>query len=54
MNYGFYKEVIELFNQMEEGKKIDCLTFTAVLTASHARLVELGEGSSGQCKKSIK
>jgi pentatricopeptide repeat protein len=43
-NHGYCNEAIELFNQMEkeEGKKLDHLTFTAVLTAcSHARMVEL-------------
>ncbi|XP_059430617.1 pentatricopeptide repeat-containing protein At5g59600-like [Corylus avellana] len=45
-NHGYCNEAIELFNQMEkeEGKKLDHLTFTAVLTAcSHAGMVELGQ-----------
>ncbi|EEF41946.1 pentatricopeptide repeat-containing protein, putative [Ricinus communis] len=45
-NHGYCDEAIELFNQMEktEAKKIDHLSFTAVLTAcSHGRLVELGQ-----------
>lgn len=45
-NHGCSKEAIELFNQMEkvEEKKLDHLTFTAVLTAcSHAGMTELGQ-----------
>lgn len=45
-NHGHCNEAIELFNQMEkeDGKKLDHLTFTAVLTAcSHAGMVEFGE-----------
>ncbi|XP_050238868.1 pentatricopeptide repeat-containing protein At5g59600 [Mercurialis annua] len=45
-NHGYCDEAIELFVQMEktEGKKIDHLSFTAVLTAcSHGQLVELGQ-----------
>ncbi|KAK0605383.1 hypothetical protein LWI29_026108 [Acer saccharum] len=42
-NHGYCNEAFELFNQMEEEKKLDHLSFTAVLTAcSHAGLVELG------------
>ncbi|KAE8037992.1 hypothetical protein FH972_010540 [Carpinus fangiana] len=45
-NHGHCNEAIELFSQMEkeEGKKLDHLTFTAVLTACiHAGMVELGQ-----------
>ncbi|KAK2642687.1 hypothetical protein Ddye_024450 [Dipteronia dyeriana] len=43
-NHGYCNEAFELFNQMEEEKKLDHLSFTAVLTAcSHAGLVELGQ-----------
>ncbi|KAF2311885.1 hypothetical protein GH714_027127 [Hevea brasiliensis] len=45
-NHGYCNEAIELFNQMEkvERKKLDHLSFTAVLTAcSHAGRVELGQ-----------
>lgn len=45
-NNGNCNEAIELFNQMEEEdeKKLDHLTFTAVLTAcSHAGMVDLGQ-----------
>ncbi|KAF5446884.1 hypothetical protein F2P56_032480 [Juglans regia] len=45
-NHGYCNEAIELFKQMEkeEGKKLDHLSFTAVLTAcSHAGLVEIGQ-----------
>ncbi|XVE79545.1 hypothetical protein DITRI_Ditri14bG0067300 [Diplodiscus trichospermus] len=42
-NHGYSEEAIQLYKQMEEGKKLDHLTFTAVLTAcTHAGLVELG------------
>ncbi|KAL8548906.1 hypothetical protein ACS0TY_007969 [Phlomoides rotata] len=46
-NHGYCDEAIELFNQMVkmEERKLDHLTFTAVLTAcSHAGMVDLGEG----------
>lgn len=45
-NHGYCNEAIELFNLMikEDEEKLDCLTFTAVLTAcSHAGMIELGE-----------
>ncbi|KAM7259315.1 hypothetical protein ACFE04_015056 [Oxalis oulophora] len=45
-NHGCCNEAIKLFNQMEneESKKLDHLTFTAVLTAcSHAALTDLGQ-----------
>ncbi|BFG34083.1 hypothetical protein CerSpe_203570 [Prunus speciosa] len=45
-NHGYCNEAIELFNQMkiEDDKKLDYLTFMAVLTACcHARMIELGE-----------
>lgn len=43
-NHGYCDEATELFNQMEERKKHDHLSFTAVLTACcHAGLVELGQ-----------
>ncbi|XP_022752714.1 pentatricopeptide repeat-containing protein At5g59600 isoform X1 [Durio zibethinus] len=43
-NHGYCEEAIQLYKQMvEEGRKLDHLTFTAVLTAcAHAGLVELG------------
>ncbi|KAJ4725766.1 Pentatricopeptide repeat-containing protein [Melia azedarach] len=43
-NHGHCNEAIELFYQMEEEKKLDHLSFTAVLTACcHAGLVEPGQ-----------
>ncbi|KAF4378574.1 hypothetical protein G4B88_023114 [Cannabis sativa] len=45
-NNGFCSEAIELFKQMmlEDNKKLDHLTFTAVLTAcSHMGMVDLGQ-----------
>lgn len=45
-NHGYCNEAIELFNLMrkEDERKLDHLTFTAVLTAcSHAGMIELGE-----------
>lgn len=45
-NHGYCNEAIELFNQMkmEDDKKLDYLTFMAVLMACcHAGMVELGE-----------
>ncbi|RXH84653.1 hypothetical protein DVH24_032937 [Malus domestica] len=45
-NHGYCNEAIELFNQMklEDDKKLDYLTFIAVLTACcHAGMIELGE-----------
>ncbi|XP_015874009.1 pentatricopeptide repeat-containing protein At5g59600 [Ziziphus jujuba] len=45
-NHGYCNEAIELFNLMrkEDEKKLDHLTFTAVLTAcSHAGMIELGQ-----------
>ncbi|KDP42221.1 hypothetical protein JCGZ_02951 [Jatropha curcas] len=42
-NHGYCSEAIDLFNQME-GKKLDYLSFVAVLTAcSHGGMVELGK-----------
>lgn len=45
-NNGYCNEAIELFNQMEkeDEKKLDHLSFTAVLTAcSHAGMLDLGQ-----------
>ncbi|KAG6570687.1 Pentatricopeptide repeat-containing protein, partial [Cucurbita argyrosperma subsp. sororia] len=45
-NHGYCSEAIELFHQMKDNdeKKLDHLTFTAVLTAcAHAGMVDLGK-----------